>query len=91
MELELVVESCISGHHDFKTNWCPIIGEWLSCKQQIEDQYVVADRTTVVGHVLYTGVGFFDLSLAYSEGTRIGMPAFAKNRYSAMSSTLSMR
>ena len=57
MESVLEVESCIRGHHVYRSIWTPTIGEQLSCKRELvneKDPYAVAmirDRTTVVGHI----------------------------------------
>ena len=56
MELELDVESCIQGHHVFKSIWTSTIGERSTSKREIEnekDRYAVAviQDHTMVGHI----------------------------------------
>ena len=59
MESVLEVDSCIRGHHVYRSIWTPIIGEQLSCKREFENETdlyaeaMIRDRTTVVGHVRY--------------------------------------
>ena len=57
--LEHCIDYCIRGHHIYKNNWSPVIGEVLVCKREPgnpKDRYAVAvsrqeERLTVVGHL----------------------------------------
>ena len=50
------IETCVRGHHVYKSIWSPTTGEELDCRREpsnAEDPYAVAvvRRSTVVGHV----------------------------------------
>lgn len=50
------VESCIRGHHVFRTVWSPTVGERLNCTWETsntEDPYAVAvmHSSAVIGHI----------------------------------------
>ena len=52
----LQVESCVRGHHIYKTIWNPTVGEELNCMRETtnsEDPYAVAvmRNSAVVDHV----------------------------------------
>ena len=54
---EFQLESCVRGHHIYKSTWTPLLGEVLHCKIEsgnAQDRYAVGiqRRNTVVGHVL---------------------------------------
>ena len=54
MEL-LQLESCVRGHHVYKTMWTPSLGEVLQCRIEsgnAKDPYAVAvtRRNIIVGH-----------------------------------------
>ncbi len=76
-------ESCVRGHHVFKTTWTPTIGEELDCKREHSntfDPYAVAvkRRNAFVGHIPRKLVFLcqileqrHDLSASCERGTRV--------------------
>ena len=48
---ELRRESCICGHHVYKSRWNPVLGEVLLCEREPNnkmDRYSVAGSTTLL-------------------------------------------